>query len=516
MLVIFPLIAFWHISLNSFVYDDDQYIVNNPNINKGLSIETLKWSFTSTYASNWHPLTWISHTLDCSIFGLKPAGHHLVSLFFHILSSIILFIIFSRLSKRLFVPYIIAALFAVHPLRVESVAWIAERKDVLSTFFLMLSVMVYISFTDKKSYSKYFLSLFFFALGLLSKPMIVTLPIILLLLDYWPLNRFGILSFSKLVLEKIPFVILSAISSIVTIYAQKQGGSVAELTNVPLIIRLSNAATAFIQYICKIFFPANLSPFYPHPLDALPLWQVIFSALILIILTSVFFYYRKKLGFLIVGWLWFIITLIPVIGIIQVGDQAMADRYTYLPSIGILIIVVFSLAKAVEKFPKLKIPAASIAIIVLTVLTILTINYVNIWREKITLYSHAVKVTQNNYIMHNNLGAVLLKNNKVDEAVEHFQTAVEINPNYYKAANNIGRVFAQKGLYDQAIAEHKKVLALDPNNLDALNSIGACLTNQAKIDEAARYFYRAIEINPDYKPAQHNLSILQDLKKQPK
>jgi hypothetical protein len=456
-LIVASFIAFGRIGANDFIsFDDDQYVTENNHIKSGINLESIKWAFTSSHAANWHPLSWLSHMLDWQLFGANASGHHLVSLLLHIGCALLLFLFLSKTTGFLWPSAFVAALFALHPLRVESVAWASERKDVLSLFFGLASLYAYACYVESSRLSKYFISLMFFALSLMAKPMLVTLPFVLLLLDYWPLCRFpkaceqelspvsnesGLVKkkvkqrradsikeikmsvppgnrakrIRSLLWEKAPFIFLTLLSCIVTIWAQNKGGAIASLEKLPFLERILNAIVSYIAYLMKIFWPVNLAIFYPYEQFLQP-WQVFGAASIIIAISIAVIYAIKKAPFLFVGWFWYLGTLVPVIGLMQVGRQAMADRYTYLPSIGIAIMLTWSIVYLLPKVKPLRIiiiPAA----LILAALTFLTWQQCGYWKNSIILYDHVLKVTKKNDLAHCNLANELVKQKNVKEAI---------------------------------------------------------------------------------------------------
>jgi len=373
-LALVTFVAFVQVGHNDFInYDDAEYVTENEKVQKGLNIESFVWAFTTGHASNWHPLTWLSHMLDCQLYGLSPAGHHLTNLFLHLLNTLLLFGVLKTMTRAVWPSAFAAVLFAVHPLHVESVAWIAERKDVLSAFFWMLTMAAYLRYTKHPCIVRYLPVVFAFALGLMTKPMLVTLPFVLLLLDYWPLKRlqFGRInipesqSHKRLILEKIPLFTLAAISSVITCIVQQSGGAMGGNEVLTVGVRLANALVSYVGYIHKMIYPKGLAVLYPHPLDGVGLWQPVVSFIILAVISAGVIFASRKRRYLATGWFWYLGTLIPVIGLVQVGSQAMADRYTYLPSIGIFIILAWGIPELLARWRCRKVIPAVLAGIVL-------------------------------------------------------------------------------------------------------------------------------------------------------
>jgi len=523
--------AYWEIRDHSFVsYDDDVYVVANAQVQRGLSWQGLGWAFTATSAANWHPLTWLSHMLDVQLFGLNPAGHHIMSLLIHIANVLVLYLLLEAVTGALWPSALVAALFAVHPINVESVAWIAERKNVLSTLFWLLTICAYLRYASRPSTSRYTLVVVSFALALMCKPMVVTLPFVLLLFDYWPLDRFEksttkhedtspqkkrarhvemkppypARSIRQLLIEKLPLIVLAIFSSVMTVKAQRSGGAVGTTELFPVLIRFENAAVSYALYLLDVVWPLRLAVFYPHPRAALPLWQVVLSILVLIAISS-FVALRARHAYLTTGWLWYLGTLVPVIGLVQVGLQSRADRYAYVPLIGIFIAVVWlavNWARNHEIRKKGLTIVASCLVIALTIATRVQASY---WQNSVTLFQRAVDVTTDNYVAHNNLGELFAQQGRLDEASMHFTKALEINPSFAHARHNMGMIFVQRGNLDEAISEFQKAIELEPTFADAYNKLGAALANRGRLDEAIASFSKAIEINPAYGSAHANL-----------
>ena len=498
LIVIFLLVAtfitYGRILGNEFIgFDDNRYIIENNNIKSGINPESVKWAFTAVVFSNWHPLTWLSHMLDWCLFKDHAGGHHLISLLLHIGVALFLFFFLSRMTNNLWSSAFVAALIALHPLRVESVAWAAERKDVLSMFFGLAALYAYTLYTEKFQFSKYCLCLIFFALSLMAKPMLVTLPFVLLLLDFWPLERWPkemFVSIKKcshliggLLWEKAPFIFLTIVSSIVTIWAQNKGGSFASMKYLPFSSRVANAIISYVSYLGKIFSPVDLAVFYPYE-HSFPLWQILVSCFILIGITIVVIYAIKKFPFLFVGWFWYLGTLIPVIGLVQVGEQAMADRYTYLPSIGIAIMLVWGVPLLFQNETmrrKILFPAG---IFYLTILAVLTWQQCGYWKNNITLFSHALQVTNNNYLAHNNLASALVEKGEIEEAIHHYNETISIMPAHILNSkghfiyNNRGNAYTLLGQNQQAIEDYNRAILLKPDFADPYNNRGSVYFNQ--------------------------------------
>jgi len=429
--------------------------------------------------------------LDCQLYGLNPGRHHQTNLFFHIASTLLLFLCLRRLTGVLWRSGFVAALFALHPLHVESVAWIAERKDVLSTFFWMLTMWGYIRYVERPGIAKYLSVLLFFILGLLSKPILVTLPFVLLLLDYWPLGRFQAeqsVDKSKqlpgslplhLFWEKIPFFVLAAASSIVTFLVQQRGGAVGSLDVFPLNVRIANALVSYVRYLGKIIWPNNLSVFYPHP-GMLSGWQVAGACLLLAAISLLAVRSLKRSPYVAVGWLWYVGSLVPVIGLVQVGGQSMADRYSYVPLIGIFIIIAWGVPELVQRWHYKNIGLSTMSAALLLILMITTWLQVRYWANTITLFEHALKINVNNYVAHNNLGLALAKQGNTVEAISHYTEALRINPDYVKAHNRLGIVLARGGKIESAIVHFQEALRIKPDHAEARYNLKKVLSVQRK------------------------------------
>jgi tetratricopeptide (TPR) repeat protein len=514
-LIIASLLAFGRIAGNDFVnFDDTGYITENDHVQSGFSPQNIKWAATAVVVSNWHPLTMLSHMLDWKIFGANASGHHLVSLLLHIGAVIFLFLFLYKTTNRIWPSALAAAFFALHPLRVESVAWASERKDVLSMFFGMAALYAYAFYVEVPRLSRYFLCLILFALALMSKPMMVTLPFVLMLLDYWPLNRWQKTSAKvnlhptgKLILEKIPFLLLTMASGIITFWAQNKEGSVASADIVPFLTRTANAVFSYAAYLEKTFRPVNLAVFYPYDFF-IPLWKTLLSFTILLLITVAVLYYIRKLPFLFVGWFWYLGTFIPVIGLVQVGTQAMADRYTYLPSVGIAMMLAWGIPSLIKnEFIREKIlfPAALTVIIIISVLTWQQCGY---WRDSTSLFNHALRVTKNNDKIHNVLGSFLDKKGRNNEAVYHYNKAIQIAPYHYGYYNNRGKAYAIMGEHKKSIEDYNKSISLKPDYADAYYNRGTLYGKTGQYQFALEDFNKAISLAPEHIKAFNNRGIV--------
>jgi Flp pilus assembly protein TadD len=516
-LVIATLVAYWQVQNNDFVnYDDDVYVTENYNIQAGFTRNGVARAFTSVHAANWHPLTWLSHMLDYRIYRLNPGGHHWTSLEFHILNTLLLFLVLRLMTGALWRSAAAAALFALHPLHVESVAWVAERKDVLSAFFWMLTMLAYWHYVNRPQLLRYLMVVSVFVLGLMSKPMLVTLPFVLLLLDYWPLERYGRAGSSdygktrsvalSLFIEKIPLFMLSAVSSAVTLWVQTQGGAVRSFISIPWGVRIANTPVSYVTYIKKMVWPSHLAVFYPHP--GMPkMWTVATASCLIIAVTLIVVRLKKKHPYLIAGWLWYLGTLIPVIGLIQIGSQAMADRYTYLPLIGLFIMVAWGIPDLLEKWRYRKTVLAVSVITLLSIFMVCTWSQVRHWRNSITLFEHAIEVTSDNHIAHSNLGVALVREGRVSDAMAHYYEALRIVPDDTGNLNNLGIALMDQGKMDEALDRFRQLLRVSPDFAKAHNNLGLFLTRQGKTGDAVRHLQEAIRLRPDYAKAHNNLGI---------
>ena len=504
-------------------YDDELYVTKNLHVQKGVSLEGLKWAFTTFHSANWHPLTWLSHMLDYDLYELNPGGHHWTNVEFHIANTVLLFFILFRMTGALWKSAIVAALFALHPLHVESVAWVSERKDVLSTFFGLMTIAAYYRYVKNSSTKNYLLIIICFSLGLMAKPMLVTLPFVLLLLDFWPLNRFkyknnpdfqsdntskdGFRRKHWIILEKIPLFIPVLISCILTFFAQKSEGAVLALEALTLKYRVANALVSYVNYVLKMFWPSKLTVYYPHPRYTLPAWQMFGAALL--IATVCFWAIRaaKKYPYIVVGLFWYLGTLVPVIGLVQVGEQAMADRYTYIPLIGLFIVVVWGVSDLLKKWYFQKLLFCVFVPIMLIALSLATFLQLRYWKNGITLFEHAIEVKKNNIMAHNNL-ATALGSTDIDRAIYHYKEALRINPADGFALYNLGTILIQKKDYDGAVLNLTKLLKLNPRHIDARNNLANVLFLKSKPDEAISQYRKILEIDNDNADAHYNLAYV--------
>ncbi|MBN1471417.1 MAG: tetratricopeptide repeat protein, partial [Syntrophaceae bacterium] len=510
-LIVSSLAAFGRIAGNDFIsLDDPGYITKNLNIQSGINPGSIQWAFTTSYFTYWHPVTWLSHMVDWRLWGTNPSGHHVVSLFLHISAVILLFLFLYKTTNHIWSSAFAAAFFALHPLRVESVAWASERKDVLSMLFGIASIYAYAFYAEKPQLSKYILCLVLFVLALMSKPVMVTLPFVLILLDYWPLGRWQTalnasrtirLSLAyKLIREKIPFILLSIASSIITFRGQNAVEAVAPF---PLALRTANAIESYLVYLGKIFWPVNLAVFYPYNFS-LPLWKVVISGFILISMTILVIYYLKKTPFFFVGWFWYLGTFIPLIGLVQAGGHAITDRHTYLPSIGIAIV----LARGFPFLVKNKKILFFGGMAVIIILAILTWRQCGYWKNGITLFSHTLMVTKNNDRIHANCGLTFFEKGKINQAVYHFNKAIRIAPYCHDYYMSRAHAYVKAGNYQKAIDDFNMTIRLKPDYAEAYYERGTLYGKfMGQYQSAIEDFNRAIHLNPNFIRAYNNRGI---------
>jgi tetratricopeptide (TPR) repeat protein len=480
-------------------FDDGDYVTANEMVQRGVSWEGVVWAFSTSHASNWHPLTWISHMVDFQFYGLNAAGHHLTSLLLHLANSILLFLLLQRMTKAPWPSALAAALFALHPMHVESVAWISERKDVLSTLFWMLAVWAYVRYVEEwklaspKSKVFYIGSVVLFALGLMAKPMLVTLPFILLLLDYWPLQRLRA-PYARLLSEKIPFFILAAASCAAAFWAQRQGGAVISLAYLPLASRLENIPVSYLRYLGKTFWPAPLAVFYPMP-GRWPVWEIAGAGAVLALVTAWVLWRARAQRYLATGWLWFLGMLAPVIGLLQIGSQSMADRYHYLPSVGLFILAIWAARECVPRFGA-RAPAVLgfLAVAGCMVATPLQVRY---WKNSVTLFGHAAETTPSNPIIQNFLGNALYQEGRLDEALPHLLQAVAMAPGFAQAHYNLGNVLLARGRVAGALEQFQTQAALQPDDPFPQYNLGAVLLQIGRAGEAILHLQKALQIRPN-------------------
>jgi tetratricopeptide (TPR) repeat protein len=508
-LIITSYASFGRIANNDFInFDDNTYITENSFIQQGFTCTSIKWAFVNRDSTMWQPMTWISLMVDWKLFGANASGYHIINLLFHIGSVIFLFLFLARTTDNIWAAAFAAAFFALHPLRVESVAWVAERKDVLSMFFGMGCLYAYSFYVDHLKPSRYFICLILFALALMSKSMLITLPFIMLLLDYWPLKRFemfpannGFALPDRLLWEKVPFFFLSIVSSILTVWAQYKDSS-KDLT---FPLRLINAAVSYVSYLSKIFLPVDLAVYYPF-VHSFPLWKILGSVLILLGLTFVAFRYAKKLPFLFVGWIWYLGALVPVSGLVPVNTP-ISDHYTYLPSIGIALMLAWGIPDLIKNENTRKKILFPASIATLFMLAVLTWHQCGYWKNNITLFNHALRITKDNFLAHNNLAVALAKQGKNHEAIKHYNKAIAIKPNIDFLYFNRGTAYVSTGQYQLAIEDFNHFISLKPENVIAYISRGIAYAGIHQYQKAIEDFNTVISMNKNYSVAYHNRSL---------
>lgn len=522
LLMVFTLALYNQANHFPFIsYDDDRYVSENPHVRAGITWNTVTWALTSTDEANWHPLTWMSHALDCQLFGLNPGGHHLSNILLHTVNVVLLFLLLWRATRRLGPSFFVAALFALHPINVESVAWVAERKNVLSTMFFLLTLGAYGWYALKPGWKRYLAVAALFGAGLASKPMLITLPFIVLLLDYWPLGRIQgwsepsealtvkPVSAMTLMLEKIPLVALAIVSSVITLHAQKSAGAVVT-SQFSLGTRLQNAIYSYGMYVWKAVWPTGLAPLYPHSGHSLAMWKVGAAALFLLAASALALKLRRR-GYVLTGWLWFLGTLVPVIGVLQVGNQAMADRYAYIPLLGIFVLISWGVADFAEtkKFGQIWVTVPALGVLV--ALSLVTYRQIGYWRSDLNLWTHTVQVTQHNYVAEDKLGVALVKAERADEAYPYFLRASQDEPSYPPARLNLGVYLYQHGRRPEAIEQYKLAAGLASDarvRATAYTNLGIAnfdLTDDAK---AKANFEQALRSNPSQLDAWLGLTLL--------
>lgn len=531
LIIASTLFVYWKVGSYEFTnFDDHFYVTGNKHVQQGLTLDNLKWAFSvskGTDKSYWHPLTWLSHMADCEMFGLNAGAHHLVSLFIHIANALLLFAVLGLMTGAPWKSAFVAALFALHPLNVDSVAWIAERKNVLSTFFCMFTILAYIYYAKRPSLSRYLLVTTAFIASLLSKPMLVTLPAALLLLDYWPLyriqtNRLRIygeknsgyvpvrkLPLSRIILEKIPLVAISCIVTLLSVISMHNNELFVTKQIAPFGLRVENAIVSYVEYIGKIFWPHPLAVYYPFP-ESIPVWQVIGALFLLAVITIIAIAAARKLPYLIVGWLWFIGTLVPVIGIVQGGLwPAMADRWAYVPAIGIFIMVSWGMGSIIHRWLRLRIVIVVIALAALLACTFVAKKQTTYWKNSITLFSHALAVTRDNYLSEYNLGQALSEKGMDDAAMPHYYKSLQFNPNNLGTYIDLGIALAKKGRTDESIKYFRMALIIRSkdvvNKTKAHINLGIALQQKGRTDEAMSQYHKALTLEPDNFAAHFNL-----------
>jgi tetratricopeptide (TPR) repeat protein len=544
--------TYWPVRNYDFVnFDDDEYVYDNPHVKTGLTPGNVAWAFTKSHSANWHPITWISHMIDCELFGLNAGGHHLINLYIHLANTLLLFFLLKRMTAAMWRSAFVAALFALHPLHVESVAWISELKDVLSTFFLFLAIWAYSGYARRPRPASYLRVVFWFIMGLMTKPMLVTLPFLLLVLDFWPLNRFPgpasfpagprtaaiktwWIAFRPLLIEKLPLIALSIASCVVTMIAQKKA-----MSQISLLVRMTNAAISYVQYVVSTIAPFHLSVFYPYP-QKIPIQSGILAATMLALISVAVFWRIRKFPWLFAGWLWYLGTLVPAIGIIQVGGQARADRYTYLPLIGLCIMMTWGADYLLKKTRSSKIVSFALAFCCIASCAVCARKQLYSWQNSPTLFQNALSVTKNNFVAHNSLGAALFNKGNAGGATRHFQESMRIMPNNLAAYNlgmvsdknnelkkaivyfnesirldstfpraylGLGQTYKLSGNDSLALMQYKKAILLDPDSWEAYHSLGIVAFTNNSLDKAISYFLRELEIYPQSWDAYNYLGL---------
>ena len=485
-------------------YDDPLYVYDNPHVRAGISWNGIKWALTHIHSQNWHPLTTISHMLDCQLFGVNAGPQHLVNVFWHSVAVILLFILLAWMTENFWASGFVAAVFAIHPLRVESVAWIAERKDVLSGFFFMVTLLAYFRWTQKRTLGRYITMAILFACGLMSKPMLVTTPIVLLLLDYWPLRRFEKSSVAKLLIEKIPLFALSIGSVFATLWAQNFALGSTEF--LPLKWRITNAVFSYFEYVRQMFWPVDLIPFYIHPENRLESWRLALAIVVLVAITAVAFVRRRQNPYLIVGWLWYLVMLVPVIGIVQVGLQGHADRYTYLPQIGLYVACVWLICDLTKLWRVQKIILVGAALVIVGTLSILSARQATYWRDTETLWRRTLVVTPESDVAQTGLGGILFVRGKIDEAIGHYEQALHLRDGNVAAHFGLARALAAQQKIDPAIFHLRKALEIQPDYVAASNDLGVLFASKGEIRKAIAAWRRTLSFDADNADAANDIA----------
>lgn len=516
LLTAVTLAVYWQVLGFDFVnYDDYLYVTQNPHVQQGLTTRSIAWAFTTTHASNWHPLTWLSLMLDRQLFGSGPMGFHITNLVFHLANTLLLLWALTRMTGSLWKSTFVSALFAVHPLHVESVAWVVERKDVLSTFFWFLSILAYLHYTDRPKFRRYLLVVLAFVLGLMAKPMLVTLPFVLPIIDYWPLQRFGAkkgVPWSKLALEKIPLLLISLASGLVTIVAQSKR-AMGSFESYPLALRLSNAVLSYAVYIAKAVWPSKLACFYPYEWH-ISTTQLALAAFFLAFVTALALRQRDRRPYLTAGWLWYLVTLLPAIGLIQVGAQSRADRYTYVPLVGIFVMIAWGVPSSMEKllrrYSKLskQMVLSSISVAVVIALAGIARVQASYWKDGKSLFKHALDVAKPSSVAERGYAQALAEEGRVNEALKHYQASLRLDPHDARTYNGIGLLLADNGQLEDAIVAYRQALRCDPGFADAHNNLGNALAKTGSFEEAIEHYKGALELDPSYAEAHGNLAVL--------
>ena len=518
VLIIATLTVYSQVGRFDFIrFDDSVYVTENRNVRSGLTRQSLTWAFNfaDKGGNYWQPLTWLSHMLDVELYGLVARQHHLTNVIFHIASAILLFLTLNRMTGARWRSAFVAALFALHPINVESVAWIAERKNVLSTFFWMLTLLAYGYYDERPGRIRYFVVLFVFLLGLLAKPMLVTLPFVLLLLDYWPLSRkhkqgpdgVSTRSVNQLIIEKIPLLVLSGLSVYLASSSLRGGGSYQSLESIPMTLRIGNALVSYIRYMGKMIWPEQLAIFYSYP-STVPIWQTTGASIFLVAVSIFVLFMRRRHAYLAVGWFWFIGTLIPVSGLVQAGLwPAMADRWAYVPLIGLFITVAWGGKQIVDRWRLLRIPVVCAGLSILMLLILAARIQVGYWANSITLFERAIAATGGSWVAHNNLGKVLTESGSSEEAFHHYSAALQYNPNSAHIHVNFGSALLARGKIDEAVDHFENALKLDPDFTEAYINLGLAHVRRGNIEKAVYLFRIALQKNPGHANAHQNLKL---------
>jgi protein O-mannosyl-transferase len=512
------LLVYWHVQFFDFIdFDDNIYILENSHVQTGLTARNILWSFKTTDTANWHPLTWLSLMVDFNLYKLNPAGYHWTNLLIHIANALLLFAFLQKTTKEIWKSTLVAVIFSIHPLNIESVAWIAERKNVLSTFFWLLTMLVYVFYREAPSLKRYMLVVLTFVLGLMTKPFLVTLPFILILLDYWPLQRIS-LEFSKkpaggyrwrdygLMVEKLPLIILAALSCVITLYAAQEGGAIKTLQKYPLDTRFLNALISYMMYLKRMIWPYNLAIFYPHE-EITSFIEVAAACSLISIITIFVLFTNRRWRYLFVGWFWYLGTMVPVIGLIQVGFQSMADRYAYVPLIGIFIMSTWGLSDLFSKFHVRRVLVTITALMVVAFFVIASWQQLQNWKNSMTVFQHALKVTKKNYQAHLGIGNDLILKGNIQGALSHYQDALRFNPDHPDVRNNYGNILMGLGKYEEALDQYQRSLRIKPNQAKVYNNMGVLFAKKGGLDIAIEYFQKALMIDPEYLSARGNLKI---------
>lgn len=516
----FTLAVYYQVVEFDFInLDDPLYVAKNSYVQSGLNVKSIIWAFSTQHVGYWIPLTWLSFMVDFELYGLWPGGYHLTNVMLHLLNALLLFYLLKRMSGKVWRSAFVAALFSLHPLQVESVAWVTERKDVLSTVFFLLTLFMYVRYVSKTTWKNYLLLFVCYLGGLMVKPMLVTLPFVLLLLDYWPLDRFRglrkrddnrqrislsirirriLADLKTLIIEKFPLFFLTGVFSVLTVTTKKSIGALTELHSLPLSVRLANALVSYSAYIKNTFFPFYLGILYPHPGDGLPLWKPVLSAGLLTAITVLCIWHALRgKRYCITGWLWFLGGLFPVIGLFQAGGQSMADRFCYTPIIGLFIIIVWSIADLTPRFKRGNALVWAGFIIIVTLLGLRTGFQTGLWRDSSTIFEHTLAITNDNFLIHANLGAYHLEQGNIDCAIEHFNKSIEIHPYQEDVHYYLGQALSKKGMTAEAIAQCRGILNDNPNFALGYINLGNTLFDQGKMDEARMEYQKALQVKPD-------------------